>query len=340
MPAQPGSDPLPAGLHPVALTGVGAQLPTRVLSNDFFAARLDTSDAWIRSRTGIATRRVLAPEENLWELCLPAAREALSMAGVEPASLELIVVATSSPDHPMPSTAAWLQAHLGATRAVAFDMEAACSGFVFGLAVVSQFIRTGLYTRCLLVGADALSRFMDYEDRNTSILFGDGAGAVVVERGQVEGLHALKLATDGTRADQLVIAPDASPTDCVPRSRPQSFMRMNGREIYKFVLDTVPDQIREVCHMAGCELDDIDAFLLHQANQRILEGVATRLGVPLERVPSHLSRYGNTSAASIPIVLAEEVGAGRIKRGDTLCLSGFGAGLTWGSAIADWNGPA
>jgi 3-oxoacyl-[acyl-carrier-protein] synthase-3 len=329
----------PTSLVPVALTGVGSHLPAGILTNEALARRVDTSDAWIVSRTGISERRVVAPGDTLWELCVPAAREALAMAGVPPETLDLVVVATSSPDHPMPSTAALLQAAIGAHRAAAFDIEAACTGFVYGLAVASQFIRTGMYRRVLLIGADVLSRYMDYGDRGTCILFGDGAGAVVLEASEVEGLHALLLAADGRGAGLLRIAPapEARPADAGV-ANPQ-FMTMNGREIYRFVAEQAPEQILAACTQAAIAPADLDHLVMHQANMRILEAVAKRLDLPMERVPSTLERHGNTSAASIPIVLADLVARGRLRHGDRMCLTGFGAGLTWATAIVDWRGP-
>ncbi|MEB3222127.1 MAG: beta-ketoacyl-ACP synthase III [Candidatus Sericytochromatia bacterium] len=328
-----------SNLVPVALTGVGAHVPPKILTNAELAQRIDTSDEWITSRTGIAQRRVVSPGDTLWELCVPAARDALAMAGVAPEDLDLIVVATSSPDHPMPSTAALLQAALGAGRAAAFDLEAACTGFVYGLAVASQFIRTGMYSRVLLVGADVLSRYMDYTDRGTCILFGDGAGAVVLEAGAQEGLHALCLAADGRGADLLKIAPlPGSPAADSGVASP-AFMAMNGREIYRFVTEQAPAQILAACAQAGLTPAAIDHLVMHQANARILEAVAKRLGLPMDRVPSTIARHGNTSAASIPIVLADLATTGRLRRGDRLCLTGFGAGLTWATALIDWAGP-
>ncbi|MEB3328999.1 MAG: beta-ketoacyl-ACP synthase III [Candidatus Sericytochromatia bacterium] len=329
----------PISLVPVAMTGVGAHVPPGVLTNDDLARLVETSDDWIVSRTGISERRVVAPGDTLWELCVPAARRALSVAGIAPEDLDLIVVATSSPDHPMPSTAALLQAALGAHRAAAFDLEAACTGFVYGLAVGSQFIRTGMYRRVLLVGADVLSRFMDYGDRGSCILFGDGAGAVVLEASDVEGLHGLVLAADGRGAGLLRVAPrtDAPPADAGVAS-PQ-FLTMNGREIYRFVSEQAPPQILAACAQAGLAPTELDHLVMHQANRRILEAVAGRLGLPMSRVPSTLARHGNTSAASIPIVLADTWTRGHLKPGDRLALTGFGAGLTWATAVVTWQGP-
>lgn len=322
---------------PVNLTGMGAAVPETVLSNAQLSALVETTDEWIVSRTGIRERRVVKPEDMLWRLCVPAAREALANAGVDASELDLIVVATSSPDYPMPSTAALVQAELGAHRAAAFDIEAACSGYVYGLAVAGSFIQTGMYKTVLLIGADMLSRFMDYTDRGTCILFGDGAGATVLRAGTSEGLKSVVLAADGRGAGHLDIS--VNPADPAPPDRMarRQYMHMNGREIYKFVSDVAPKQVAEACTKAGISVADVDWFILHQANLRILEAVAKRLGVAEGKMLHNIARFGNTSAASIPLVLAEAVDDGRVKPGDTLCLVGFGAGLTWATAIVEWG---
>jgi 3-oxoacyl-[acyl-carrier-protein] synthase-3 len=323
---------------PVNLTGVGSAVPATVLSNAELEKLVETTHDWIVSRTGICERRVVGPEETLWRLCVPAARQALAQAGVAPEEIDLVVVATSSPDYPMPSTAALVQAELGATRAAAFDLEAACSGYVYGLAVAGQFIQTGMYRNVLLIGADMLSRFMDYTDRGTCILFGDGAGATVLQAGTSEGLRAVVLAADGRGAHHLDISANAHEPAPPERMARRQYMHMNGREIYKFVSDVAPKQIAEACAKAGIGIADVDHFILHQANMRILEAVAKRLGVAEGKMLHNIANYGNTSAASIPLVMAEAVAAGVIKPGDVLCLVGFGAGLTWATAVVEWSG--
>jgi 3-oxoacyl-[acyl-carrier-protein] synthase-3 len=252
--------------------------------------------------------------------------------------LDLIIVATSSPDYPMPSTAALVQAELGARKAACFDMEAACSGYVYGLAVAKQFIATGMCRKVLLIAADMLSRFMDYTDRGTCILFGDGAGATVLSAGQSEGFLSAVLAADGAGACHLDIAPNPDEPEPPARMQRRSYMHMNGREIYKFVADVVPKAIAEACAKAELPIEAVDHFILHQANMRILEAVSKRLGLPEGRMLHNISKYGNTSAASIPLVLGEAVEAGTIKPGDKLCMVGFGSGLTWGAAIVEWTG--
>lgn len=322
---------------PVNLIGVGAAVPEAVLSNADLEKLVDTTHDWIVERTGICERRVVGPDDLLWKLCVPAAQDALAQAGVAADELDLIVVATSSPDYPMPSTAALVQAALGAHRAAAFDIEAACSGYVYGLAVAGQFIQTGMYRTVLLIGADMLSRFMDYTDRGTCILFGDGAGATVLRAGTREGLHAVALAADGRGAAHLDISANAHEPEPPARMARRQYMHMNGREIYKFVSDVAPKQIAEACAKAGITAGDVDYFILHQANMRILDAVARRLGVAEGKMLHNIANYGNTSAASIPLVLAEAVAAGTVKAGDKLCFVGFGAGLTWATAIVEWG---
>ncbi|MEB3284220.1 MAG: beta-ketoacyl-ACP synthase III [Candidatus Sericytochromatia bacterium] len=322
----------------VQLTGVGAHAPAMVLANSAFESSINTTDDWIRSRTGIAHRRVMTPNESLWELCVPAAQDALRMAAVSPDAIDLIIVATSSSDFPMPSTGALLQAALGASKAVAFDIQAACTGFIYALITGAQFLRAGHYRNALIVGADALSRFMDPCDRTTSILFGDGAGALVMQASPEEGLHAELMATDGGKAKLLMIREKKDGPPAPERMQRKPYMTMEGRELYRIVLETVPAQIKQACETAGLSLQDIDHFLFHQANARMLEAISERLGVSLKRVPMILRDFGNTSAASIPMLLAHEVAQERIQRGEKICLSGFGAGLAWGTAIATWSG--
>lgn len=330
----------PAGVCtvPVQLTGVGTSVPEQVLTNAELEKWVETSDDWIFSRTGIRERRILPAPDMLWQLCVPAARRALESAGVAAAEVDLIIVATSSSDYPMPSTATLVQAEIGAHRAAAFDIEAACSGFVYGLAVGKQFIATGMYRTVLLIGADVLSRYMDYADRGTCILFGDGAGATVLQAGPTEGILSLVLAADGRGASHLDISPNPSEPEPPARMARRPYMHMNGKEIYKFVVDVAPASIEAAALQAGLAIGQIDHFIFHQANMRIMEAVARRLGLPEERMLHNIDRYGNTSAASIPLVLGEFVDAGRIETGQTLCLVGFGAGLTWATAIVKWTG--
>jgi 3-oxoacyl-[acyl-carrier-protein] synthase-3 len=325
---------------PVRLTGIGYAVPEKVLCNADLETMVETTDEWIFTRTGIRERRVVQDGDFLYQLCVPAARQALAQAKLDPADLDLIVIATSSPDYPMPSTAALVQKELGAFKAAAFDLEAACTGYVYGLAVCKQFIATGMYRKVLLIGADMLSRFMDYTDRGTCILFGDGAGATVLEAGPREGVLSTILAADGRGAGHLDISENAHEPEAPARMARRQYMHMNGKEIYKFVVEVVPPMIEQAAQQAGIEVGQIKHYILHQANARILDAVAKRLKLADGAMLHNIAKYGNTSAASIPLVLGEGVAEGVIKPGDLCCLVGFGAGLTWAAAIVEWSGPA
>lgn len=324
----------------VACLGVGGAVPPTTLDNDHFAQRLDTSDAWIHARTGIRTRHVERPGDPLLALSLPAAQEALAMAQVGPEAVDLIVVATSSPDHPMPSEAALLQAALGVPAGAAcWDVAAACTGFVVAMAQAHQAIALGAASCALVVGVDALSRFMDPGDRGTAILFGDGAGAVVLQASESPGILAYRLGADGRQAQDLVVAPVVAP-DAVPEGFwPPKWMRMNGRAIYRFVLEVVPPLLEDLLTEAGLRQEELKALVPHQANGRMLESLAHQVGLPAERLWLNLERLGNTSAASIPLVMAERAQAGELQAGDLLALVGFGSGLTWGGILLRWGGP-
>ncbi len=327
-------------LAKVKLTGVGAALPTQVLSNEDLAKFLDTSDAWIHSRTGIHQRHILEADQRVTDLAIRAGKAALAQAKVTPEQVDLILLATSTPDD-LFGSAPEVQAGLGAHHAVAFDLSAACSGFVFALVTAAQYLRTGTYRRVLVIAADALSRTVDWSDRSICVLFGDGAGAVLLEAEDADsddGLLGFELRTDGTGASLLRLEVDPSqvisPTEglTLPRQAYQT-MTMNGREVYRFVAGAVPEIIEKALFRSGLSLDKVDHVILHQANQRIIEAVAQRLKVPPKKMVSHIATCGNTSAASIPIALAAEMEAGRIQRGATLVMAGFGAGLSWGAAV-------
>lgn len=327
-------------LTKVKLTGVGAALPTQVLSNEDLAKFLDTSDAWIYSRTGIRQRHILEANQRVTDLAVKAGKAALAQADVAPEQVDLILLATSTPDD-LFGSAPEVQAGLGAHRAVAFDLSAACSGFVFALVTAAQYLRTGTYRRVLVIAADALSRTVDWSDRSICVLFGDGAGAVLLEAEDTDkedGLLGFELRTDGTRASLLRLEVDSSqvisPTEDMtfPRQVYRT-MTMNGREVYRFVASAVPEVIEKALFRSGLSLDQVDYVILHQANQRIIEAVAQRLNISPERMVSHISTCGNTSAASIPIALAAEMEMGRIQSGATLVMAGFGAGLSWGAAV-------
>ena len=327
-------------LAKVKLTGVGAALPAQVLSNEDLAKFLDTSDAWIHSRTGIHQRHILEADQRVTDLAIRAGKAALAQAQVAPEQVDLILLATSTPDD-LFGSAPEVQAGLGAHHAVAFDLSAACSGFVFALVTAAQYLRTGTYRRVLVIAADALSRTVDWSDRSICVLFGDGAGAVLLEAEDADsddGLVGFELRTDGTGASLLRLEVDPSQVISpyegltLPRQAYQT-MTMNGREVYRFVASVVPEVIEKALFRSGLSLDQVDHVILHQANQRIVEAVAQRLKVPPEKMVSHIATCGNTSAASIPIALAAEIEAGRIQRGATLVMAGFGAGLSWGAAV-------
>ena len=332
----------PAG---VSLVASGAATPACSVSNDQLSRWLDTSDDWIRSRTGIGARRIAGPGESLAALAAAAGRQALERAGWDPASVDLLLLATSTPDD-LFGSAPQVQALVGATGAVAFDLTAACSGFLFGLVTASQYLRCGAAQRVLLIGADQLSRWLDWQDRSTCVLFGDGAGALALEACPAieDGLLGFRLASDGRRSDCLRLPQRDGRQELQPGISPQeggfSPLQMNGQEVYKFAVREVPAVLKALLAETGTEAAAIDWLLLHQANQRILDAVAERLGLPAERVLSNLAAYGNTSAATIPLMLHEAVSDGRVRPGQLIASSGFGAGLSWGAALMRWRGPA
>ena len=328
----------------VALVGSGSALPSGSVSNEELSQRVETSDEWIRSRTGIGARRVAGPGETVTSMASAAALAALESAGWGPEEVDLILLATSSPDD-LFGTAPRVQAALGAGRAVAFDLTAACSGFLFALVTAAQFIQSGAMERVLVIGADQLSRWIDWDDRRTCVLFGDGAGAVAMEArsGRPSDLLAFRLRTDGTRNACLTLAqtPDHTPLVGPHSSQVGGFapIHMNGQEVYKFAVREVPAVLADLLQVSGISADQVDWLLLHQANQRILDAVAARFRIPAERVLSNLAAYGNTSAATIPLMLDEAVRDGRVRAGQLIASSGFGAGLSWGGALLRWSGP-
>jgi 3-oxoacyl-[acyl-carrier-protein] synthase III len=322
----------------LAVLGTGFAVPEREITNDALAARLDTSDAWIVSRTGIRARRVLDdPSIATSHLATAAARAALARAGLEPDAIDLVIVATASPDYPIPSTACLVQAELGARPVPAFDLNAACSGFVYGLALADQALATGAAQYILLVGADTLTRHVDWEDRSTAVLFGDGAGAVVLGRGN--GLLGVHLGSDGRRADDLRILAGGSrhPLGAAALVTRAHKITMKGPEVFRAAVDAMADGLEAAARAAGLRPDRLRWIFAHQANARIIRGVAERLGITLAAFWMNLERYGNTGAASIPIALAEASAAGHLQAGDVVGLTAAGAGLTWGAAILRWG---
>ncbi len=315
-------------------------VPSRVVTNDDLAQRLDTSDEWIRSRTGIVERRVAGPDEFTSVLATRAGREALERAGVAPGAVDTVIVATCTPDRPFPATACAVQANLGIARAAAFDIAAACSGFVYGLSVATAMIKSGMSRTALLIAADIFTHLIDWEDRNTCVLFGDGAGAVLL-RATDEPLGLLASNIGAWGEGETLMAVDAGGTrmPATPEVMEQrrQFVYMNGREIFKHAVRGMCESAEQAVAEAGVQLDDVALVVPHQANVRIIEAIAKRLELPMERFFVNLDRYGNTSAASVPIALYEAEQQGRIRPGDLVLLTAFGGGLTWGSALVRWG---
>ncbi len=324
----------------IAITGSGCATPEVALDNDQLSQIVETSDEWITTRTGIRERHLMDAKGSLSELATRAAQNAIAMAGIAPTDLDLIILATSTPDD-LFGSAGQIQLSLGALQAVAFDLTAACSGFVFGLVTASQFIRTGVYKNVLLIGADILSRWVDWSDRGTCILFGDGAGAVVMQANESDRVLGFELRSDGTQNASLQLAYKAQSQEIVNgvtvgQGNYQP-ITMNGKDIYRFAVQKVPEVIEKALYRSELSADQVDWLLLHQANQRILDSVAQRLNIPAHKVLSNLAHYGNTSSASIPIALDEAVRQGKIQPGDVIVTAGFGAGLNWGAAIFQWG---
>src|SRR5204862_1678376 len=318
------------------IVGTGSYLPPRVMTNLEFAERLDTSDAWIRERTGIVQRHIADPAQGSSDLALQASRRALAAAGVGAESIDLIVLATSTPDYIFPSTACLLQAKLGVKGCAAFDLQAVCSGFVYALATADSFIRSGQYQRALVIGAEVFSRILDWNDRGTCVLFGDGAGAVVMEAQQQpgaredRGMLTSHLRSDGRHKNKLYVDGGPSSTQTV------GHLRMEGKDVFRFAVGAITDVIKDVFRDTGYTAEDLDWFVPHQANKRIIDGSAHKLGIAPEKVVTTVDRHGNTSAASIPLALDVAVKDGRIKRGNLVLLEAMGGGFTWGAALVRW----
>ena len=316
------------------ITGWGMSVPEKVLTNADLEKMVDTSDECIVSRSGIRERHIAGEGETTSGLSVKAARMAMEKAGIIAADLDLILVATSSPDYLLPPVSSMIQHQLGA-HCGAFTLVAGCTGFVYGLVTAQQYIASGAYKTILVIGAEIISKFVDWTDRNTCVLFGDGAGAVIVQAStEKTGVLAFELGSDGAGAEHLMMNLGVAnpPTQAVIDNR-DHYIRMNGREVFKFATRTLARSVAEVIGRSGLTTDDIDLLIPHQANERIIEVAAKQLGMPMERVFVNIAKYGNTSAASIPIALCEAMDEGRCKEGDTLVMVGFGAGLTWASAV-------
>jgi 3-oxoacyl-[acyl-carrier-protein] synthase-3 len=311
------------------IRGTGSYLPARIMTNAEFAARLDTSDAWIRERTGIVQRHVADKTQASSDLALQASQRALQAAAMAAEDLDLIVVATSTPDYVFPSTACLLQAKLGVKGSAAFDVQAVCSGFVYGLATADAFIKSGRHQKALVVGAEVFSRILDWNDRGTCVLFGDGAGAVVLAADTKPGIHASVLRADGSHAGVLSVPGNV----CGGAVMGSPFLQMNGQAVFKFAVKVLEESARETVAAAGMTLEAIDWLIPHQANVRILDATARKLALPPEKLVVTVDHHGNTSAASVPLALDEYVRAGKIRPGQRLLLQGVGGGFTWGSSV-------
>lgn len=317
------------------ICGTGSALPEKIVTNDDLSQIMDTSDEWIRSRTGIE-RRHLAVEETLTSLAVQAAENALKEAGMQADALDMIIAATLSADKICPSLSCELQRELGAVNAVAFDINAACSGFMFALQTADAYIRCGQYKNILIVGGEILSKLMDWHDRSTCVLFSDGAGAAVVTADETCGILGSVQGSDGAKGEALCCENRKNNNPYVSNKSVPSYVSMNGQEVYKFAVRTVPKAIEEAIKKAGLTVEDIDLFVIHQANIRIIESVSKRLKVPMEKFPTNLENCGNISAGSVPVLLDQVNRSGKIRQGDKIVLAGFGAGLTWGASVLTW----
>ena len=321
--------------------GWGYYVPRRVVTNHELSQRLDTTDEWIVERTGIRERRMAADDESTATMSIVAAEQALRVASADPQDIDLIIVATATPDYLFPATACLVQRSIGATRAAAFDLGAGCSGFVYALAMGAQAIESGASREVLVIGAETLSRITNWTDRGTCVLFGDGAGAVLLRVGSGPGgIIATHLGADGTGAEWLILPAGGSrqPASHETVAAGLHTIQMDGQKVFRFATKAIPSATRKLLEQAGVTLEQVDLFIAHQANSRILESAAERLGLPMEKMFTNLDRYGNTSAASIPIALCEAIEQGRLLPGQRAVLVGFGAGLTWGAALLEWAG--
>lgn len=324
----------------VGILGIGHYVPEKVLTNKDMEQIVETSDQWITERTGIKQRHIAAPEEATSDLAYNAAMEALKDAGVKAEELDLVIVGTASPDHAFPSTACLVQDRIGAVNAAAFDLTAGCSGFVYSLAVASQMVKTGLYNKILIIGAETLSRIMNWTDRNTCVLFGDGAGAAVV--GPVEegyGVLGIDMGADGSGGVHLMQPAGGSrmPASEQTVADNDHTIHMNGQEVFKFAIQIMGKTAKNALAKANMSAEELNMLFPHQANMRIITSAAKRLKMPMEKVWVNVNKYANTSAASIPIALCEAQAAGALKKGDNILLDGFGAGLTWAAIVLKWS---
>lgn len=318
----------------------GSYLPEQVVDNEFLSRIVDTSDEWISTRTGIRQRRITLDEGTAC-MAAKAAAKAIARAGIDPMDIDIIIVATMSPDNFLPNTACEVQAKIGAMNAVCYDLSAACSGFVFALNTAYSFIKSEIYKTALIIGSEVLSKLLDWDDRSTCVLFGDGAGAAIVQASETGTFESI-LGSDGTRknaltcASRYIINPLVSQDCNISDEISLDYVKMEGQEVFKFVVRTIPLTIQQVMEKANCTKEEIRYYILHQANQRILESISKKLKEPIEKFPMNLDKYGNTSAASIPILLDKMNKKNMLNRGDKIILSGFGGGLTWGTTLIEW----
>ncbi len=316
--------------------GCGAYLPERIVTNEELAKKVDTTDEWIVARTGIKQRHIAADDELTSDLGIEASRRALDDAGMDPRDLDLIVMATATPDDTFPATATKVQAALGMTRGAAFDVQAVCSGFVFAVSVADNFIKAAQAENVLVIGAETFSRILDWEDRTTCVLFGDGAGAMVLSKGEGDGTTADRgvltnhLHSDGRLRDMLYV--DGGPSS----TQTAGFLRMQGREVFRHAVDNISEVIHEALDATGLQISDIDWFIPHQANKRILDGTAKKIGLPADRLVVTVDKHANTSAASVPLALCDLKENNKLKQGDLLLLEAMGGGFTWGSSLIRW----
>ncbi len=322
------------------IAGLGTFLPEKLLTNKYFESILETSDEWIVTRTGMRERHVVSPGESVATVAVEAGKRALADAGIDAEEIELLILATATPEQPIPATAALIQPALGVRRAVCFDLSAACSGFLYALKVARQFFITGEVSTAMVIGAETLSRYVDYTDRATCVLFGDGAGAAVLKAAPAgEGILRVAWHTDGTYADFIQMPGGGSkypPNVKEHIDNKLPFIKMRGNETFKVAVRSLTDVCLEVLQQAGVSIDEVSLFVPHQANQRILSAVGERLGLPAEKIYVNLEKVGNTSAASIPLALRDALDEGRLKRGDLVLSAAFGGGLTWAAALVRW----
>jgi len=323
----------------ISITGLGCRVPERVITNDELATMMDTNDEWIRERTGIRERRIAAPGEALSDLCLPACRDALEQAGLDASEIDLIIVATVTPDMAFPSTGAILADRLGAPNAAAYDLSAGCTGFMYAVAQGYGMLAGGLAQKALIVGGDVLSRILDWSDRSTAVLFGDGAGAVVLEKVAGGGFLGFELGADGSGGPQLYVPAGGSRSPATEETVAEGmhFVKMNGREVFKFATRVLVSSAEAVLAECGRSIEDVDVYVPHQANVRIIEHARQKLGIPEEKTVIDVDRYGNTSSGSIPLALADATADGRLRPGQLVLMTGMGAGLTWGSGLIEWT---